>query len=291
MKIAVLGPIAKDFTTVDGKLSIHIGGIPYYVAVALKNLGVNYVVAYVTASKEDKKWLTKNFEGVKVKHLPAGKTLESHMEYSTSNPDERKQVIKCYPNTIELTISLIKELNAFDYIILGPLFHDNIPLELFSKLKDKNLIHGNFGMFTYGEKGKFIKKHPENLVKVLPFLKYLFLDKNEAEFVSGKKGIKASAKFFQEHGLINMIITEGSKGSHLFIGKKYYKIPAFPSKRLIDPTGAGDTYLAAFVRATELFNDPKEQGKFAAMVATMSLEKKGAFNSKKEEVIKRLTKE
>jgi sugar/nucleoside kinase (ribokinase family) len=106
--------------------------------------------------------------------------------------------------------------------------------------------------------------------------------------VSKNNTIDGAAKFFNNHGLSNIIITEGSKGPHPFLGKKYYQIPAFKPLKIVDPTGAGDTYLAAFIRALELFNNPYEQGKFAAMVATMSLENKGAFRKNIEEVLTRL---
>jgi sugar/nucleoside kinase (ribokinase family) len=143
-------------------------------------------------------------------------------------------------------------------------------------------------MFTYSENGHLIRKNPENLIKILPCLKYLFLDRSEAEFVSGQASPAASARYLQRGGVPNVIITEGSRGSHLFLGENYFKIPAFPPRRVADPTGAGDTYLAAFVRSLELFSDPQSQGKFAAMVATMSLEDKGAFQKSLTEVLARL---
>jgi sugar/nucleoside kinase (ribokinase family) len=288
MKIAVLGPVTKDYIKIDGKLTVQIGGIPYYIALALKNLGVKDVVSYITYGQADEKFIVKNFQGLKIEHISAKHTLESYLEYSISNPDERKVKITYHSNIIKPKNKLIKELSKFDYVILGPLFHDNIPFDLFFKLKNKNLVYGNFGIFTYIEKGKFVRKNPENLIKVLPYLKYLFLDDKEAKFVSGKKTIKEMAKFFRKNGLNNLIITQGSRGSHIFIGRKYYSIPAFAPKKIIDTTGAGDTYLAAFIRAIELFNNPLEWGRFAAMVATISLEKKGAFSSNLNNTLKRL---
>lgn len=288
MKIAVLGPVAKDSVKVDSNLSIQIGGVPYYVALALDALNVEKIVPYVTCGQDDNQWVKDNFAGLELKCLPAEKTLESNLEYSSDNPDIRKLVIQYYPNTIELSNQLLKELEDYDYIIFGPLFYDNIPFDLFFKLKHKNLVLGNFGMFTYGGNGKFVRKNPENLIKVLPFLKYLFLDKSEVKFVSGKNTISEAVRYLQDKGLTNIVVTDGSRGSHLFLGKDYYQIPAFAPLRIVDPTGAGDTYLAAFIRALELFNNPGDQGRFAAMVATMSLEEKGAFRKSIEEVKTRL---
>ena len=288
MKVAVLGPIAKDIVKIDNKISVQIGGIPYYIALALQALEIEKITPYITCAPSDKRWATNNFPGLAVQCLPAEKTLESTLEYSSDNPDFRKHLIKCYQNTIEANHKLIKELEDYDYIIFGPLFHDNIPLDLFKKLSHKKLVLGNFGLFTYGENNQFVRKNPEKLIKILPYLSYLFLDASEAKFVSGKDTLKEAAEFCRQHGLANMIITEGSRGSHLFIGKNYYSIPAFPPKKLADPTGAGDTYLAAFIRALELFDDPEKQGRFAAMVATMSLEKSGAFRGSLNDVLKRL---
>lgn len=289
MKIVVLGPITKDYVTIDGKENLQIGGIPYYVALALKNLGEE-VVPYITFKKEDEQWVRENFSGLDIRPIYAGGTLESYIEYESANPDFRKNHIDNYPNIIKPEGKLLKELENFDYIILAPLFHDNIPSELFVKLKHKKLVLGNFGMFTYSENGKFLRKNPENLIRVLPFIDYLFLDNIEANFVSGQKTIEDSAKFLLERGILNLIITEGSRGSHVFIGEKYYKIPAFAPRVLVDPTGAGDTYMAAFIKSLELFDDPQKQGEFAAMVATMSLEKSGAFDGSLEEVSERLKK-
>jgi sugar/nucleoside kinase (ribokinase family) len=55
-----------------------------------------------------------------------------------------------------------------------------------------------------------------------------------------------------------------------------------------DPTGAGDSYLAGFIKALSLFDDPKKQGDFAAMTATISLETHGHLKGSTEEVLTRL---
>lgn len=53
MKIAVLGPVAKDYVIVDNNSATQIGGIPYYVASALQALGVDKITAYITCGADD----------------------------------------------------------------------------------------------------------------------------------------------------------------------------------------------------------------------------------------------
>jgi hypothetical protein len=288
MKVAVLGPIAKDYITIDNKKYLHIGGPVYFICMALKNLGVEEVDAYASYGKEDEAWVKNHFEGIKIHDFFTEKTLYGNLEYESANPDIRKHNLFDFNNSIEPTEKLLTELEKFDCIIFGPLLAHHIPFEFYEKLKHRNIVYGNFGAFAYLEGGKKAYKNPENLVKILPYLNYVFLDNNEAIFVSGKNTIEEAGKFFIERGLENAVITEGSKGSHLFIGDKYFKIPAFQPKKVIDPTGAGDTYLAAYIRATELFNEPKQRGRFAAIVASMSLENKGAFKGNLEGVMEKL---
>jgi len=56
----------------------------------------------------------------------------------------------------------------------------------------------------------------------------------------------------------------------------------------MDPTGLGDTYMAAYATKRMLSSKPKTCGIFASMVATMKLEKIGAFQGDLTQVHKRL---
>ncbi|HRY82461.1 MAG TPA: PfkB family carbohydrate kinase [Candidatus Moranbacteria bacterium] len=288
MKIAILGPVCKDYIKVDNETKAQIGSIVYYTGVALKNLGVQ-VTAFATFNEKDNDWIVKHFEGVQVRHISDDRTLEVQHKLSRANPDVRINKIKvCAKGVIKPDSKLISELDNFDVIILAPLLDTNIPFELVEKLKHKKIVYGNFGIFTACENGNWVAKYPEKLIQILPYLQYVFLDVNEAVFVSDKKDIYEIASFFHKKGLKNLILTEGSKGSHVFSGEKYYKIPAFSPNKLIDPTGAGDNYVAGFIKALDLFDDPEKQGRFAAMVATISLEKRGTFDLATKDVLERL---
>ena len=46
--------------------------------------------------------------------------------------------------------------------------------------------------------------------------------------------------------------------------------------------------MAGFLKVQELFDDPTQQGEFAAMTATMVIERKGPFSGTVEEVMERL---
>ena len=118
---------------------------------------------------------------------------------------------------------------------------------------------------------------------------YVFFDDKELEFVSRRDKIADGVHCLQgEYGAKNVIVTQGSRGSRLFLGDEHYQLRAFPLRELVDATGAGDSYMAGFLKAQELFEEPMEQGKFAAMTTTMTIERKGPFNGTVEDVRERL---
>jgi sugar/nucleoside kinase (ribokinase family) len=291
MKVAILGPIVKDHITIDEDTKTQVGGIPYYAGNVFSHLGAETTV-FVTYAKEDDQWFRNNFTDAVIEHVQVQKTLEFSRTYNSKNPDKCQSIEIIYsPNVILATDNLLAKLESFDYIVLSPLFYDNLPVELFKKLKvdyNKKVVHGNFGMFTYAIGNKLVQQHSENLISVADYIDYLFLDENEIMFVGQRDTVEESVKVIQDKGTSVIIATNGSKGSRIFTRNSIFKISAYPPKQIVDPTGAGDTYLAAFIRSLELFDDYEKSGQFAAMTATISLEQRGSFSGSLEEVYKRL---
>jgi len=288
MKVAVIGPICKDEIIIKGKTYSQLGGVTYYTGHALSSLGID-VTVFGSFGHEKQDWLAE-FKCNNIIRIKAENTIKFINEYPEDNPDTRIQKAKIYDNQIRAEHIPDHHLNTLDYIILGPLFHDNISKDLFEKIsnsKAKSILAAQ-GMIRYLDADKIVWKHQDYLIKILPLIDYLFLDENELEFITKKTDTYESIGFLQEKGIKNIIVTKGKQGSLIFLGDKSYNIKAFPPKELVDPTGAGDSYLAGFVKSLELFDDPLKQGDFAAMAATISIENKGPFNRTINEIYQRL---
>jgi hypothetical protein len=289
MKVAITGPVCKDIIIIDNEIVREgVGGSIYYEAKTLHAFEVE-IKTFGTYDIKDDEWIKKDFEGMNLVPLYGPGTITHKLSYSKQNPDVRETLVPEYgPNSFPLESKLLEELKSFDYIFLGPLYYENLSHEFFERMKGSNLVLNNFGLFTSHKNGAIFREKPENLLLAAPFLKYLFLDEEEAKFGAQKDNIEEAAKHFLSLGTKVVTITRGSKGSTVFTPDQKYEIPAYPPKNLIDPTGAGDTYLAAFIYATTLFNDIQKQGEFAAMTATMAIEKNGAFEGSAKEVLDRL---
>lgn len=287
MKVAVVGPICKDEVIIKGQSHFQFGGLTYYAGEALSSLGAE-VTILGSFGNEDKNGL-KGWKCKKIIHIKKEGTIKFINIYPEDNPDIREQKAEIFSNQIQIEDIQEEDLKSSDFIVLGPLFHDNMDLSLIKSLaKQAPLALAPQGLIRYLDQGQIVWKNSENVLCLLPFIEHIFLNEEELKFISGKEDIREGAVLLQKKGAKNIIVTLGQKGSWLFLKDQEYKIPAFQPKQLLDPTGAGDSYMAGFICALGLWKDPVKQGEFAAMVATLSIEQKGPFQGSAEEVVQRL---
>ncbi|MBW7997961.1 MAG: hypothetical protein FVQ81_15605 [Candidatus Glassbacteria bacterium] len=286
MKTAVAGPLSRDRNIIGGKSYERPGGVTYYSGIALARLGADTLVLG-TCGEDIPPWPEN--ESATLVRIPAAGTIEFINEYATADCDCRRQRAVVHENTITPAQLDPEELSKIGRIILGPLIHDNISPALVEFLAGfGKLALAVQGLIRYLENGKIIWAKPERVLPMLPFCEYAAMDESELRFISGREELDEGARVLLDAGAAGLIVTRGSEGSVLYIDAKRYDIPAFGPQRIVDPTGAGDSYLAGFIRALDLYDDPVRQGEFAAMTATISLENSGAFRGSADSVLQRL---
>jgi len=287
MRVAVIGPICKDRIIIGKDIFEQIGGVTYYTGNALSFLGASISIYGSSALKRSE--LEKYLVYDELIQIYSKDTIRFINKYMEQDPDVRTQRVHDFENN---TISFddLENISKFDYIILGSLIHNNIPketIEQLSRIKPK-IVLAIQGMIRHVKNNQIVWKHPKNVMDILHYVDFLFLDENELRFITDIEDISGAINFLVKKDVKNIIVTQGKKGSIVYRKKKKYKINSFPPNILIDVTGAGDSYMAGFIRALELFDDPQKQGEFAAMTATISIEEKGPFHYAVKDVYKRL---
>lgn len=287
MKVAVIGPICKDKNIVGKNIFEQIGGVPYYTGNALFFLGAS--VSIYGSSALARNEIEKSFACEKFLQIHSRHTIKFINSYLKEDSDIRAQGISDFGYNV-ITLDDLKDIGDFDYIILGPLLHNNISRRLIEQLAGLGLkiVLASQGLIRYVMNNQIIWKHPENVLNVLSYSDFLFLSEVELKYITNTEHTVDGINFLLKNGAKNIIVTQGVKGSIVCIKSKNYKIKPFPAQRLADVTGAGDSYMAGFIRALELFDDPLKQGEFAAMIATMSIEDEGYFHHGIKDVYKRL---
>jgi len=293
MKVAIIGPICKDINIIGEKQHTQPGGVTYYTGHALASLGVETTV--FGSFKQQDPPNTEEFRFDLVPIEAQGTIVFKNTYPDPHNLDKRIQEADTPNNKIRLNDILHDGLSGLSYLVFGPLYHDNISASTIKEFARKvgdngtQLVLAAQGMIRYHEQGKIVWRNPKNVRDVLPHVDYVFFDDKELEFVSKRDKIADGVHCLQgECGAKNVIVTQGRQGSQLFLGDEHYQLRVFPPRELVDITGAGDSYMAGFLKAQELFEDPLKKGEFAAMTATMAIEKKSPFSGTMEEVRKRL---
>lgn len=289
MNVAVIGPVCRDRNIMDGRVYEGLGGPVYYTGKALVALGVSTTL-FVAVGPDVSNWRTEfpasNVFSIKVK----GTHIHENIEMA-AQPGVRTCLAQ--PADMGLTAAAFQnhDLSRFDYIVLGPLFHTDMTKEFVSFMArfSGKIVLAPQGMIRYLHDGRHVFSHPENAVAVLPDVNIVIMDEDEANFIAQKKTIDEAISFILSHGVSRVVITQGARGSIIASADSRHQIPSFPPVKITHPIGAGDTYLAAFIKAQELFSDPVQQGEFAAMAATLSLEQADSFSQTTEAVLARLS--
>ncbi len=85
------------------------------------------------------------------------------------------------------------------------------------------------------------------LRKVIRCVNLLTLNDGEARMLTGKWNLYDCAEAILKMGPAYVVIKKGEHGALLFSKKGVFIVPAYPVRKLADPTGAGDSYAGAFM--------------------------------------------
>lgn len=85
------------------------------------------------------------------------------------------------------------------------------------------------------------------LRKVVRCVNLLTVNDGEARLLTGKWNLCDCAEAIFKMGPAYVIIKKGEHGALLFSKRGIFIVPAYPVRKLVDPTGAGDSYAGAFM--------------------------------------------
>jgi len=93
----------------------------------------------------------------------------------------------------------------------------------------------------------WIDLYPKRLENVIKKSDIFLINHEEAAQFSGVSDIASAAKLFLDMGPSVVVIKMGAEGSYLAQNNSAIFIPVYPIKKLLDPTGAGDSFAGGFM--------------------------------------------
>jgi sugar/nucleoside kinase (ribokinase family) len=122
----------------------------------------------------------------------------------------------------------------------------------------------------------WIQTERPEVVKLLSKLDGLVLNDGEARLLTGQKNPIAAAREVLKMGTKFVVIKKGEHGSLLVSDRDTFVLPAYPAEKVIDPTGAGDSFAGGMMGylATQMSLSPatlKRALAFGTVVASYTI--------------------
>ena len=126
-----------------------------------------------------------------------------------------------------------------EFLFLGNI-HPSLQLDVLSQLKQPRLVAMDTMNF-------WIEGQPQALAKVLERVDLLVINDEEARLLSREHNLPKAARAIRAMGPKTVIVKRGESGALLFHEHGVFAAPAYPLEKVVDPTGAGDTFAGGFV--------------------------------------------
>ena len=279
MTIVVIGPLTIDQIVTPNLEAQKIGGASYFQSFVFEEFKQDYIVI----SNFNDFNLLKEFPNLDTLIPVVGDS--THFFVNEYPIEDNKDVRVQYSNFANAPISkselefILHDIDDIDAFILNPLNRNDFPIETLDYLKTFNIpiylsIQGFLRLPNKEIKENLYSiklEKPDNLEDILNGIEGLFLDENEASIIFDNDK-------FDKYDISQIIITNGSKGSRIICDNEI-KIDAVNVNNIVDATGCGDTYMAAYVLKYLLSNSPKESGDFASLIASEKLMSFGPYKS------------
>ncbi len=123
----------------------------------------------------------------------------------------------------------------------------------------------------------WINEHREDLLKTLAMVDGIILNDGEARLLTGQTDLLRAGHDVLKLGPTFAVIKKGEHGAMLISQDAVYVLPAFPTAKVVDPTGAGDSFAAGMMghlAATDQIDADTLKGAMSrgACVASITIE-------------------
>jgi ribokinase len=112
-----------------------------------------------------------------------------------------------------------------------------------------------------------------------PMVDYALPNQKELKILTGEDEILQGANVLKDWGAGEVIVKQGVAGSSFLHQNNLINVSAFPTKSVVDSTGAGDLFNAAFIFGMIQSNSIPRSVQIANLVASYAVQKKGICES------------
>ena len=293
-KVIVVGTLAFDtIETPYGKVERVIGGSAPFASLAAKTKNVECAVVSIVGNDFPKSYLDLLIsKGIDISEVQIEKDGKSFFWSGKYHDNMNKR------DTLETQVNVLanfdpkipKNYTNLDILVLGNL-DPKVQLSVISQFEKRP-------KFTMLDTMNFWMDNTlDNLLKIISKVDLICINDEEVIQLSGCKDYKNGIKKILTMGPKYLIMKKGEHGSTLYSDNLEFFCPSFKVKKVIDPTGAGDSFAGAFAghlaeSKNYTFESISSALIYANAVASFCVEKFGIenmLNISKDEIDKRIS--
>ena len=277
IEVFLVGHVCLDHVIINNRqLPLRIGGSPIYTGRALDKLQVPLrIISRVGRDIPPKLQLTLPLACLANQSPSHSQTTSYELTYSS--PDHRElRLLQKGPNIKRGDLPPPPYDNQL--FIIAPIAGE-VSLELLEYLSTNGAIlvidmQGFIRQFS--SNGHVTFKKTLTFPSLCPERTILKGSEKEVQYIARSTDPLLMAKSLADLGAHTVIITQEHKGCCLYSPpNKIWKIPAYPTPKTVDSTGAGDTFTAGFIAGLIATHDLIEAAKYGNATASFVLETLG----------------
>jgi sugar/nucleoside kinase (ribokinase family) len=242
VSLVVVGSIAFDAVkTPFGERDRMLGGSAVHFSLAASFFTEVRVVGPVGDDFGDAEYKVLQDRGVDtedIERVEGGKTFfwRGDYEYDLNTAHTRDTQLGVFG---EFQPKLSDEAKKADYLFLANIV-PQLQIQVREEAKDARLA----GLDSMN---LWIENEHDALAEAIGKVDVLFLNDAEIRMFAKEPNLVKAARSVMATGPGIIVAKQGEYGAALFVGDRFFSLPAFPLERVMDPTGAGDSFAGGFM--------------------------------------------
>ena len=256
MTLLVVGSVAYDSVkTPLGAREDALGGSAMYFSIASSYFTSVSLVAVVGEDFRPEHIDLLKEHNVDVSGLERvdGDTFRWSGVYSTEDVNERETLDTQLNVFADFKPNLAEQHRNADFLFLANI-DPELQLEVLGQMnqRPKLVALDSMNFWIDGKKNE--------LDRIVEAVDMIFMDEGEARSYANETNLRRAAVRIHDAGPRIVVIKRGEHGVLVSNEGNLFSAPAFPLDRVVDPTGAGDTFAGGFVGLISATGDLSEEG-------------------------------
>ena len=243
MSLLVVGSVAYDSVqTPAGSRNDALGGSATYFSIAGSYFTSVSLLAVVGDDFrcEDVRLLESHAVDVSGMERRPGKTFRWAGVYGTEDMNTRDTLDTQLNVFADFSPSLGPEHRNHAYLFLANI-NPELQLDVLNQMEERPRLVAldTMNFWIEGNIGK--------LTEVIRAVDIVFMDESETRTFAGEANLAKAARKIMSLGPTGVVVKRGEHGVLLFKGESILAAPALVLERVVDPTGAGDSFAGGFI--------------------------------------------